>query len=245
MGKAGWLEISGGGGRLNGMSCDWKPSDLSAARVSYARGELNELDLLPTPLAQFEAWVQEAGDSGLPEPNAMVLSTVDGDGVLTSRTVLLKGVDAAGFQFYTNILSRKAKAMAVHPRVSLLFPWHAVHRQVIVLGVAEPMSVLESKAYFQTRPRESQLSAWASVQSEPLVDRATLEARMAKVGERFPEGADVPMPETWGGYRVRPDSVEFWHGRESRLHDRLRFEAQSTGAVMDESAGWRLRRYSP
>jgi pyridoxamine 5'-phosphate oxidase len=224
---------------------DWKPSDLSAARVSYDRGELNESDLLSTPLAQFEAWLQEAKDSGLPEPNAMVLTTVDGDGVPTSRTVLLKGVDASGFRFFTNTRSRKAKAMAANSRVSLLFPWHAVHRQVAVLGMAEPMSVSESEAYFQTRPRDSQLSAWASMQSEPVADRAALEARMAEIRERFPEGAEVPMPKTWGGCRVRPDSIEFWHGRESRLHDRLRFEVKPSGGAMDDPAAWQVRRYSP
>ena len=175
----------------------------------------------------------------------MVLSTADRGNLPTSRIVLLKGVDAYGFRFFTNTRSRKARAMADNPRVSLLFPWHALHRQVTVLGTAIPMSLTESEAYFKTRPKGSQWSSWASMQSEPVADRGALELRMAEIRRRFPEGTEVPKPETWGGYCVCPESVEFWHGRESRLHDRLRFEASGPNAAMDDPEAWQVRRYSP
>jgi pyridoxamine 5'-phosphate oxidase len=223
----------------------WEPSDLSKLRVSYDRGELMEAGLQPAPLAQFAAWLQDAQDAGLPEPNAMVLATVDAAGTPSSRTVLLKGVDAVGFRFFTNHDSRKARAMAENPRVALVFPWFALHRQVTVLGQAEHMTAAESAAYFRSRPRGSQLAAWASVQSAPLADRAQLERRMAELENRWPEGVDIPAPEFWGGYLVRADSVEFWHGRTSRLHDRLRFEALRPTAPLDDPAAWRVQRYAP
>jgi pyridoxamine 5'-phosphate oxidase len=227
------------------MSNLWKPSELSRARVSYDRGELMESDLKSTPLAQFEAWLQEAVAAGLPEPNAMVLATVAGKGGPTARTVLLKGVDAAGFRFFTNTHSRKAQAMAANPKVALVFPWHARHRQVTVLGAAEKMAAAESTAYFRSRPRDSQWAAWASVQSSPIEDRSALEREMAEAKHRWPEGSEIPMPEFWGGYLVRAESVEFWHGRESRLHDRLRFEAAKPGAALDDAKAWKVRRYAP
>jgi pyridoxamine 5'-phosphate oxidase len=219
--------------------------DLSSWRVSYDRGALNESDLRTTPLAQFEAWLQEVGASGLPEPNAMVLATVDGAGVPTARTVLLKGVDAAGFRFFTNYASRKAQALAANPRVALVFPWFAVHRQVTVLGAAEKMPAAESAAYFRSRPRDSQLAAWASAQSSPIQDRAALDQRMAEVSKRWPAGTEIPVPDFWGGYLVRADSVEFWHGRTSRLHDRLRFEAIQPGTALDDAKAWKVQRYAP
>ena len=227
------------------MSHLWEPSELSGFRVSYDRGVLRKSDLRPAPLAQFSAWLAEAVAAGLPEPNAMVLATADGAGTPTARTVLLKGADAAGFRFFTNQGSRKAQALATNPRVSLVFPWFAMHRQVTVLGTAEKMAAEESAAYFRTRPRDSQLAAWASAQSAPLADRAELERRMAEVQQRWPEGTEIPVPEFWGGYLVRADSVEFWHGRTSRLHDRLRYEALKPGAALDDAAGWQVRRYAP
>lgn len=227
------------------MSHLWKPSELSGFRVSYDRGELREADLRPAPLAQFAAWLEAAVAASLPEPNAMVLATADGAGMPTARTVLLKGVDSAGFRFFTHQGSRKAQALAANPRASLVFPWFAMHRQVTVLGTAEKMGAEESAAYFRTRPRDSQLAAWASMQSAPLADREALERRMEEVRKRWPEEKEIPVPEFWGGYLVRAVSVEFWHGRTSRLHDRLRYEALRPGAALDDAQAWQVRRYAP
>lgn len=223
----------------------WEPSDLSAFRVSYDRGELLESDAMSTPLAQFQLWWDEAVDSGLSEPNAMILSTVDATGQPTARTVLLKGVDAAGFRFFSNFSSRKGAAIAQDPRVALVFPWFPLHRQVTVLGRAERMAPQESSAYFHSRPRGSQLAAWASHQSALLDGRESLDARMAELEERWPEGTRIPAPDFWGGFLVRAESVEFWHGRVSRLHDRLRYEGVAPDASLDDEAAWQLRRYAP
>jgi pyridoxamine 5'-phosphate oxidase len=227
------------------MSESWKPAELAQVRTSYDRGALAEGDLPAAPLAPFAAWLREATEAGLAEPNAMALATVDGAGRPAARMVLLKGVDAAGFRFFTNYGSRKAQALAANPQASLLFPWHGLHRQVEVRGAAERMSTEESAAYFRTRPRNSQLAAWASEQSAPLAGRAALEARMAELQARWPEGTEIPAPEFWGGYLVRAESVEFWHGRESRLHDRLRYEALRPAAPLDDPAAWRVRRFAP
>ena len=224
---------------------DWTPSELADLRVSYAGGRLLESDLAAAPLAQFEIWLRDVSAAGLPEPNAMVLATVDAAGESAARTVLLKGVDAAGFRFFTNLGSRKARALRAHPQAALVFPWHARHRQVTVLGVAEPMSPAENAAYFRARPRDSQLAAWASAQSAPLESRAELDRRMAELERRWPEGTDVPAPDFWGGFLVRAASVEFWQGRPSRLHDRLRYEAVRPGAALDDPGAWRVRRYAP
>lgn len=223
----------------------WKPSELSHVRTAYERGELSEAGLQATPLAQFDAWWREIAASGQIEPNAMGLSTVDGAGEVTVRTVLLKGVDAAGFRFFTHAGSRKAQAMAAHPQVALVFPWLALQRQVTVLGAAERMTPAESAAYFRSRPRDSQLAAWASRQSARIDGRSGLDRRMAELAARWPEGEEIPMPDFWGGYLVRPGSVEFWQGRPSRLHDRLRFEAARPGAALDDAAAWQVRRYAP
>ena len=227
------------------MANSWNPAKLAEMRTAYDRGWLAEGDLAPAPLAQFERWLIEAAEAGLAEPNAMALATADAAGRPSTRLVLLKGVDAAGFRFFTNRASRKARGLAENPQVSLLFPWHEMHRQVEVRGAAEKMPAAESAAYFRTRPRESQLAAWASRQSEPLSDRAALDARMAEFRARWPDETEIPMPEFWGGYLVRAESVEFWHGRESRLHDRLRYEALRPGAPLDDPAAWRVRRYAP
>jgi pyridoxamine 5'-phosphate oxidase len=213
--------------------------DPAALRKSYEDAGLDERDLAPDPLSQFDAWFADAVAASLPEPNAMVLSTVDADGVPSSRTVLLKGYGPEDFRFFTNHGSRKARSIAVNPRVALLFPWHPLHRQVIVEGVAEHLSREESAAYFRTRPHGSQLGAWASERQSSVVGREELERRYAELAARWPD--EVPLPDFWGGYRVVPVSVEFWQGRPNRMHDRLRYRR----AYPDKTDKWVVERLSP
>jgi pyridoxamine 5'-phosphate oxidase len=198
-------------------------------RREYTKGGLSRDHLDPSPLRQFERWLEQAVDAGLADPTAMSLGTVDAEGRPWQRIVLLKGLSDDGFVFYTNHGSDKAAAMAAEPRVSLLFPWNELDRQVIVGGVAERMSMAQSATYFLTRPRESQIAAWASKQSRPVNGRALLEAEMARLKKRFADG-EVPMPEFWGGYRVCPERIEFWQGGEHRLHDRFRYERGEDGS---------------
>jgi pyridoxamine 5'-phosphate oxidase len=183
--------------------------------------ELSEASLAEDWPTQFGRWLADAITAGLPEPNAMVLGTADGAGRPSARTVLLKGYDVRGFVFFTNYRSRKGTELTGNPYASLLFPWYRLHRQVIVAGMVQRTSRAETEDYFATRPRGAQLGAWASAQSQLLPDRRELEAAWQAAGERFPGG--VPAPPHWGGYRLAPTSVEFWQGRISRLHDRLRF----------------------
>ncbi len=203
-------------------------TDLRALRREYAARGLDEGDLDPDPLVMFRRWFDEAAAAGLDEPNAMVVATVDPDGAPSMRTVLLRGVEDGGFVFFTNHDSRKGRALAAEPRCSLLFPWHPLERQVRVEGIAELLPREEVEAYFAQRPRGSQLGAHASAQSEPVADRAGLEAAYVEVERRF-EGRDVPPPEHWGGYLVRPTVIELWQGRPSRLHDRLEYRAEPGG----------------
>ena len=189
------------------------------------------------PLVQFAAWLKDAEDAGLPDPNAMVVGTVEPDGRPSSRTVLLKGLDGGQFSFYTNYASHKGAALAHEARVSLLFPWYALHRQVRVEGTAALAPEAMSDAYWASRPRGSQLGAWASAQSEPIGSRAELDARQAEVDSRFAGVQTVPRPTHWGGYLVTPVSVEFWQGRRARLHDRL-FYIRSDDA-------WKITRLQP
>jgi len=197
-------------------------------RREYTAGGLAAADLDPSPLRQFETWLEQAVRAGLADPTAMALSTIDGEGNPWQRIVLLKGLSDGGFVFYTNYGSDKARAIAAEPRVSLLFPWNELDRQVIVGGRAERMSFAESAAYFLTRPRESQIAAWASRQSRPVQGRALLEAQMGKLRQKFAEG-EVPVPDFWGGFRVRPERIEFWQGGEHRLHDRFRYQLEPDG----------------
>ena len=196
---------------------------LAAAREDYTRGGLAEADLAADPFTMFERWYAEARDAGVHEPNAMVLSTVGDDGsgpAPSSRIVLLKGLFEGGFVFYTNLGSRKGAELAAHPRCALLFPWHAIERQVRVEGTAHLLSREQVGDYFAVRPRGSQLGAWASPQSSVVPGRDALVAAYDEAEQRFAAG-EVPVPDGWGGYVVVPDVVELWQGRPSRLHDRL------------------------
>lgn len=209
--------------------------DLSMRR-SYEQGALSEGDLAPDWVTQFGRWFEEVAASGLvTEPNAMVVGTASAAGRPSLRTVLLRSADAAGFVFFTNYGSRKGRELAENPAVSLLFSWVPVERQVVVTGTAELVSRAETEAYWATRPRESRLASAASAQSTIVPDRATLEAQLAALAERYPD--EVPVPPHWGGVRVVPDAVEFWQGRPARLHDRLRYRLAS--------GTWTVERLSP
>ncbi|WP_290862418.1 pyridoxamine 5'-phosphate oxidase [Hamadaea sp.] len=209
-------------------------------RRDYRLDTLLETDLAATWHAQFAAWLADAVDAGLPEPNAMIVATAAPDGRPSARTVLLKAYDEVGFTFFTNYTSRKGGELDANPYASLLFPWHAMQRQVIVSGRAVRVPRAETAAYFAERPRGSQLGAWASPQSSVIDGRETLEEAWEAYAERF--GDDVPPPPHWGGYRIEPDTVEFWQGRPSRLHDRLRFRRPGTTLDHDE---WIVERLAP
>lgn len=211
-------------------------SDLSALRREYLQAGLEREDLASEPVAQFRLWFAQARDAGLLEPNAMVVSTVGPDAQPSSRSVLLKAFDERGFVFYTNYQSRKAREIEENPRVSALFPWYGLERQVIVGGRAERVSAAESLQYFMSRPHGSQLGAWVSAQSQVISSRGILEMKLAEMKRRFQEGK-VPLPEFWGGIRIVAQTVEFWQGRPNRLHDRFLYER--------EAEGWCVQRLSP
>jgi pyridoxamine 5'-phosphate oxidase len=188
-----------------------------------------------SPMKQFESWFSDAVAAGLPEPNAMVLTTV-GDGP-HARTVLLKGHDDDGFTFYTNRTSRKGRDLAADPRCCAVFPWYAVGRQVTVEGTARPLSTAQSEPYYHSRAWLSQIGAWASRQSTVLSSRAELDDRVAELSARWPEGTKVPMPDFWGGYLIVPERIEFWQSHPNRLHDRLSYRRAADG--------WTIERWSP
>jgi len=216
--------------------------DLRAMRLAYDRGTLIEADLAADPLTQFRRWLADAVSDRLVEPNAMVLSTVSRDGVPSARTVLLKNADARGFAFYTNLQSRKGRELDATRRAACVFPWLPLHRQVVVVGEVVEVPREEAASYFASRPHGSQVGAWASRQSEVIADRAVLDERYADLIERFP--SEVPLPDFWGGWIIVPESVEFWQGRESRLHDRLRYRRVRDGGL-DDPGAWQIERLSP
>jgi pyridoxamine 5'-phosphate oxidase len=209
---------------------------LARMRQEYGERGLRKADVLADPLEQFTCWFDEACSAPILEPNAMTLATVDAAGQPSARTVLLKAVDRRGLTFYTNLESRKARELAANPKAALLFWWPPQGRQVRFEGEIEPVDDAEADAYFATRPRGSQIGAWASAQSNVVADRATLEAAEREIAARFAHRA-VPRPPFWGGYRLVPARVEFWQGRINRLHDRLRYSRRGEA--------WDLERLAP
>ena len=211
--------------------------DLHGLRREYTLHGLDRHELAADPVDQFRLWLRQAIDAGINEPNAMVLATVTPQGAPASRVVLLKAFDARGFVFYTNLRSHKARDLEANPRASATFPWLEFERQVHAHGTIERVSREETEAYFRSRPYLSQLGAWASHQSEPVADRAELEARLAQLKREHPEG-NVPVPPHWGGLRIKPERIEFWQGRPSRLHDRFLYSSTPQGA-------WTISRLQP
>lgn len=205
--------------------------------TDYGQLALEEGHLLPDPIEQFQVWLDDADREGVYEPNAMVLSTIDPDGRPSGRTVLLRSVDERGFAFFTDYTSRKGRALQSHPDVAAVFPWYSLHRQVLIHGVARRVAPEWSDEYFQSRPRGSKIGAWASDQSQPIESRAALERKIDHVEERFRGEDEVPRPEKWGGFVIVPETIEFWAGRRSRLHDRIRFCRQGDS--------WTIERLQP
>jgi pyridoxamine 5'-phosphate oxidase len=207
--------------------------------TDYGQTPLSEADVADDPIEQLRSWIEQADESGLYEPNAMVLATVDGDGRPSSRTVLLRDLDQSGLEFFTSYSSDKGRALLAHPDVSIVFPWYTIQRQVIVRGAATPVDAAASDAYFARRPRGAQIAALASDQSRPIASRDALEQKVRDVETQFGAEQPVPRPHDWGGFRVAPVSIEFWQGRTSRLHDRLRF------VRADAASAWIRERLQP
>lgn len=207
-------------------------------RREYARARLDEADVSHDPFVEFARWFAEAQEAQVPDPNAMTLATATADGSPSARVVLLKAFDERGFVFFTDYRSRKGAELEANPRAALVFYWAELDRQVRITGGVALATREESERYFKSRPLGSRLGAWASHQSRVIPGRAALEADLHEIEQRF-ENGDVPLPVHWGGYRVVPDAIEFWQGRESRLHDRIRYVRESGGR------GWRVERLSP
>jgi pyridoxamine 5'-phosphate oxidase len=213
-------------------------SQLADMRVDYRRDELDVGDLAPTWHEQLVRWLDEAAAAGVVEPNAMVLATTDVDGAPSSRTVLCKGVDERGVVLYTNYTSAKSRDLRTTRQAAVTFPWYTQQRQVSLRGLVERVAPEETRAYWESRPRGSQLGAWASAQSTVVADRQALDAALAAAERRFADVAKVPVPPHWGGWRIVPERVEFWQGRANRMHDRLRFE-------LGFDRSWQVRRLAP
>jgi pyridoxamine 5'-phosphate oxidase len=210
---------------------------LEDLRREYTQGGLHRKDLKDSPLDQFNLWLQQAIDAGLSDPTAMSVATVDSHGQPSQRIVLLKHLDQRGFVFFTNYGSNKARELAENSKISLLFPWVELDRQVIVKGIAEKIPTSESLSYFLSRPKESQLAAWASRQSQRISSRQLLEAQFIKMKEKFAHG-EIPFPDFWGGFRIIPSHIEFWQGGTMRLHDRFMY-------ALDDQQQWQIERLSP
>ncbi|KLN66702.1 MULTISPECIES: pyridoxamine 5'-phosphate oxidase [Vibrio] len=210
--------------------------ELDEIRREYTKGGLRRKDLLPDPIAQFDLWLKQAIEAKLTDPTAMTVATVDETGQPFQRIVLLKNVDEQGFVFYTNLGSRKAQHIEHNAKVSLHFPWHPLERQVHITGVAEKLTVVENMQYFSSRPKSSQLAAIASKQSSRISARGVLEGKFLELKKKF-EAGEIPVPSFWGGYRIRPESIEFWQGGENRLHDRFLFSK--------DREAWHIDRLAP
>ena len=213
-------------------------SSIADLRQNYTLAGLSETDLNSNPIEQFDIWFQQALDADLIEPNAMTLATATLDGKPTARIVLLKGVSQRGFVFYTNYESQKGQQLIANPYAALVFLWDKLERQIRIEGKVEKLTESESARYFHSRPKASQLGAWASDQSRVIPNREVLEQKLADLKEQYSEDATVPLPEHWGGFRVVPNRIEFWQGRSSRLHDRLVYDLQADG-------NWSIKRLSP